>query len=65
MLELKLDHEDVIILVNLITDKIHELHHEISHTERSEYRQMLKAHEARLKNILQKLEQVKAQLIAA
>ena len=65
MVDLKLDSEETIILLKLVEENIHAIHHEISHTERSEYRQMLKTREARLKTILEKIEELEPQPLAA
>ena len=65
MIEIKFETEETIILANLLVEKILEVHHEISHTERSEYRQMLKTRELRLKTILKKINEVETQPLAA
>jgi hypothetical protein len=65
MVELHLDHEETVILTNMLEECILDLRSEIVRTERSEYRAMLKTRETLLKKILQEIHIAESTPLAA
>ena len=56
MITLKLDDKEAVILHNIIASFMEELRVEIMHTDRREYREMLKQQETIVRKILEDLE---------
>jgi hypothetical protein len=56
MIELHLDQEETGVFIDLVEEWLAEIHAEISRTERSDYRELLKSKEKFLRKLLVQLE---------
>jgi hypothetical protein len=64
MITLKLNDEEAMILHNIIKASLEDLRMEIMHTDRREYREMLKQQEEIVKKILKEIESKSEKVIA-